>query len=325
MLTISRHHPNISFKSEGGIRMRVIMIALAATLLTGDVAAHAGAPPVAVISDPPQDKAHPANEIAFALPTHGVKINALLFTAAGSGPHPTVALFNGVPGNERNLDLARAIQRAGWNVLTLNYRGSWGSPGRYSFTHCREDGEAALARLRDPSSVQRFGIDANRIVLVGHSMGGFVAGWLAGHDSRVAGAVLISAGRSFGNLPSGISRAEVVKRMEANLADDEGMHTVDTTAEALADELIRNNATWNLAQFAPTLAKHPLLVATSDDGGAPDNERVAAAVKAVSGANVTLVHFATDHSYNDQRVALASTVVRWLEQLSPTNAPAERP
>lgn len=306
--------------------MRVSVIGLAAALLSGALAAHAGAPPAAVISDPPQDKAHPAGEIAFALPTHGVKINALLFTAAGSQPHPAVALFNGVPGNEKNLDLARAMQRAGWDVLTLNYRGSWGSPGRYSFTHCRQDGEAALAWLREPSTVQRFGIDASRIVVVGHSMGGFIAGWLAGHDGRLAGAVLISAGRSFGNLPSGISRAEVVKRMEANLANEEGMHTVgDTTAEALADELIRNNAAWNLAQFAPTLAKHPLLVVTSNDGGAPDNERVAAAVKAQPGANVTLVHFATDHSYNDQRIALASTVVRWLEQLLPTSAPAERP
>jgi uncharacterized protein len=305
--------------------MRVLMIALAAGLLTGAVAAHADAPPSAVISDPPQDKAHPASEIAFALPTHGVKINALLFTAAGSGPHPAVALFNGVPGNERNLDLARAMQRAGWTVLTLNYRGSWGSPGRYSFTHCREDGEAALAWLRDPSTAQRFGIDPHRIVVVGHSMGGFVAGWLAGHDGRLAGAVLISAGRSFGNLPKGIPRTEVVKRMEANLANDEGMHTVgDTTAGALADELIRNNAAWNLAQFAPTLAKQPLLVVTSDDGGAADNERVAAAVKAQSGANVTVVHFHTDHSYNDQRIALASTVVRWLEPLSATSAPAER-
>lgn len=66
---------------------------------------------------------------------------------------------------------------------------------------------------------------------------------------------------------------------------------------------------------------------TSDDGGAPDNERVAAAVEAHSGAgaNVTVVHFATDHSYNDQRIALALTVVRWLEQLSPTNPAAERP
>jgi acetyl esterase/lipase len=164
------------------------------------------------------------------------------------------------------------------------------------------------------TSTTTYGIDPNRIVVVGHSMGGFVAGWLAGHDEHLAGAVLISPGRSFGNLPGGISRADVVKRMEENLQNKQGMHTVgDTTAEELADEMFHNNAAWNLAQFAPTMAKHPLLVVTSDDGGASDNERVAAAVNAQPGANVKVVHLATDHSYNDQRVALASTVVRWLD------------
>jgi len=285
-------------------------------LLLGAVDVNAATPPAAVISDPPQDKDHPADTIAFALPTNGVKINAVLLTAAGAAPHPTVILFHGVPGNETNQDIARAIQRAGWNVLTLHYRGSWGSPGRYSFTHCREDGEAALAWLREPSTVKRYGIDVNRIVVAGHSMGGFVAGWIAGHDKHLAGAALISAGRSFGNLPSGLTRTELVQRMEGNLLNDQGMHTVgDTTAEDLADELIRNSAAWDLAQYAAAMAEHPLLVLTSNDGGAPANERVAAAVKAKSGAQVTLVHFDTDHSYNDQRIALASTIVRWLEQL----------
>jgi predicted alpha/beta-fold hydrolase len=43
-----------------------------------------------------------------------------------------VILFHGLPGNEQNLDLAQAIRRANWNVLTLHYRGSLGSPGTYS-------------------------------------------------------------------------------------------------------------------------------------------------------------------------------------------------
>jgi len=34
-----------------------------------------------------------------------------------------VILFHGLPGNEQNLDLAQAIRRANWNVLTLHYRG----------------------------------------------------------------------------------------------------------------------------------------------------------------------------------------------------------
>ena len=91
------------------------------------------------MSDPPQDKAHPAGMTAFALPTHGATINAVLYTAAGAGPHPTVLLLHGLPGNEQNLDLAQAARRAGFVVLTLHYRGAWGSPGAFSFTHAIED------------------------------------------------------------------------------------------------------------------------------------------------------------------------------------------
>ena len=138
--------------------------------------------PAAVSADPPQDHVHPAGMLPFGLPTHGVKINAVLYTAAGQGSHPTVLLLHGIPGNEQNLDLARAAQRAGWNVLTLHYRGSWGSPGSYSFTHCLEDAAAAVDWLRDPRSTAAANIDRARIVVVGHSLGGFIAAYLAGHD-----------------------------------------------------------------------------------------------------------------------------------------------
>lgn len=289
-------------------------------IIAGGLALNASAlaaePPAAVTADPPPDKAHPAGQTAFALPTHDVKINALLFTAAGTGPHPAVLLLQGVPGNDSNADLARAIQRAGWHVLTIKYRGSFGSPGRYSFTHCLEDAAAAVEWLRTPDNAAHFGIDPSRIVVVGHSMGGFLAGWLAGHDDRLAGAALISPGRSFGALPADISRADVVQRMENNLLNDQGMHTVgDATATELADEVIHNNKNWDLSRFAPEIAKHPLLVVTSDDGGAPANERVAAAVKAQRGASVQLIHFQTDHGYDDHRIALATTIVTWLQQL----------
>ena len=72
-------------------------------------------------------------------------MNALLFVAGGKGPHPTVILMHGLPGNERNLDLAQAIRRAGWDVLTFTYRGAWGSPGDFSIANSMEDTAAALA------------------------------------------------------------------------------------------------------------------------------------------------------------------------------------
>ena len=293
-----------------------LALALAAALAAASPAlVHAAATPAALVADPPQDKAHPAGVITFALPTNGVKINAVLYTAAGAGPHPTVLLFHGLPGNEQNLDLARAIQREGWNVLTLHYRGSWGSSGEYSFAHCLEDGQAAVAWLRAPSAQAAPHIDSSKIVVVGHSLGGFVAGYTAGHDPKLMGAALISAARIGGGF-NGLSRAQVAKVMEDNIQNADGMHTLgDATAEGLADEAIKNGPAWDLAQFAPTLAGHPLLMVTSDDGLAPADEGIAKAVEAVPGAHVTRAHFATDHGYNDQRLALSAAVLTWLETL----------
>jgi hypothetical protein len=60
-----------------------------------------------------------------------------------------------------------------------------------------------------------------------------------------------------------------------------------------------------------------LLVVSSDDGFAASNEKLATAVAAVPGASVARRHFATDHSYNDQRIALTTAVIGWLASLPP--------
>jgi acetyl esterase/lipase len=295
--------------------MRSAIILAGLLLLSGPAAAAAQGLPASVVADPPQDKAHPPEMIAFALPTHGVKINAVLYTAAGARRHPTVLLLHGFPGNEQNLDLARAIQRAGWNVLTLHYRGAWGSPGHYTFAHCVEDAQAAVAWLRAPDGEGAAHVDPDRIVVAGHSLGGFVTASVAGRDTRLMGAALISAwdiSATDGTQP----RAIVLKGIEENLEEQAGMHTLgDVTEDALADEILANVKAWNLTQLAPTLATHPLLVVTSDDGLGPSDNALAAKVAAQPGARVTQAHFATDHSYNDQRIALAATLIRWLETL----------
>ena len=76
-----------------------------------------------VTRDPPRDTQHPARNRQLLIDSHGAKMNALFLLAAGAGPHPTMLLLHGLPGNERNLDLAQAVRRAGWNVLTFTYRG----------------------------------------------------------------------------------------------------------------------------------------------------------------------------------------------------------
>ena len=105
---------------------RRIYVAFSALLL---IPAAADAATSCSAIDPPRNAAYPTHNQQLLIPSHGVGLNALLFQAAGAGPHPTVILMHGLPGNERNLDLAQAIRRAGWDVLTFTYRGAWGSPG----------------------------------------------------------------------------------------------------------------------------------------------------------------------------------------------------
>ena len=124
---------------------------------------------------------------SFQIPSHGALLNAFVYVAAGAGPHPAVVLLHGFPGNERNLDLAQDIRRAGWDVLYFDYRGSWGSPGDFSFSHGIEDTAAAVDYLRSPVMAKILRLDPSRIVLIGHSMGGFMAVQDAAADQRIMG------------------------------------------------------------------------------------------------------------------------------------------
>jgi dipeptidyl aminopeptidase/acylaminoacyl peptidase len=111
--------------------------------------------------------------------SHGCKLLGGFYGAAGETPRPTVILLHGVPGVEKNLDLAYALRDAGWNALYFHYRGCWGSEGTYSFDGLLDDVEAATEWvLKQPS------VDETRLVLLGSSMGGYTTLARGATDSR---------------------------------------------------------------------------------------------------------------------------------------------
>jgi hypothetical protein len=109
---------------------------------------------------------------------------------------------------------------------------------------------------------------------------------------------------------------EFRKKQLAGDADNFAANVIPlaTTPEALMDEMVANAAKWDFVDFAPSLKSRPALILTADDGLTPDNQRLAAALKAAGDTDVTEEHMATDHSYSDKRIALESSVVRWLER-----------
>ena len=262
--------------------------------------------PPAVTTDPAPDKAHPARMEVLHVASGGVAINGVAYIPSGAGPHPVLVIAHGWPGNEKNLDLAQAVRRAGWIAVTFNYRGSWGSPGEFHFRQNPEDARAVIAWLRDPANAKLVGADPNRIAIAGHSMGAWVAAKVSAVDPRVLGAALISMGDmgTLGPRP----RSEVLEIAAGNA------ETLVTTPEKMADELADESKTLALTGDAAGAARHPLLVLTSDDGGAPMSEAFAVSVER-AGGKVARQHVATDHSWSDRRLTLQGIIIDWLGTL----------
>ncbi len=290
--------------------MRSVLLALLLTAATC-----AGAVPPAVVADPPADVAHPAALAAFVIPSHDGALNAVMYTAAGAGPHPTLLLLHGFPGNEQNLDLAQAARRAGWNVLTFHYRGSWGSLGAFSFAHCAEDAAAALAFLRLPAVVARFAIDPARIAVAGHSMGGMMAARVAADDRRVVGAFLIdpadfaAIGRSF---------ADPVQRESFRTGEVDGdlPPLAGTSEAAIMAEVAHAGPALDLVAAMPALAGRPLALIGATRGIGVMAEAAADAARRAGAQRLDAATWPTDHSFSDMRIALAARLVAWLGQFN---------
>lgn len=269
----------------------------------------------AAITDPPRDAANPPRPVAFVMsaPDGAGAMNALLWLAGGAGPHPTLLLFHGFPGNEQNLDLAQAARRAGWHVLTLHYRGSWGSPGDFSFTHAAQDAHTALAWLRNPANASQYGIDPRRIAVAGHSMGGFMASDAAADDPAVTGLFLIDAWY--------IGKYGAQTATAGGLAEWRAQHAADmpplagATLDGLAKEARENAARFDLKARVLAYGARPLAIYGAASARGPDNLALLDAAVQAGNRRASGALWETDHSFSDKRVALASALVDWLASL----------
>lgn len=282
-------------------------------MLTGPALAQPPELPAAIYTDPPADKAFPAAMETVHIPTgpatNRVEINGIVYIPAGPGPHPTVVLCHGLPGNEKSLDLAQAMRRAGWTVIAFNYRGSWGSPGDYRFAQNLEDASAVLAFARDPANAAKLRIDPKRLVVIGHSMGGWVTALTAAKDKNLLGAALISAANlgAFAKAPR--------DQLAAGMKENGQEALAGTSPEIMADELIANADAFDWQKAAPALAATNLFILSSDDGLAAGTDALAKAIRDGGGAKVRTLHVATDHSWSDARIRLQAEVLGWLETL----------
>ena len=106
-------------------------------------------------------------------------------------PAPCAIFVHGIPGSEKNHDLAHRLRADGWHVLVMHLSGAWGSEGSYFIPDHPRDVRAALDYVLNPESSAR--VNPEKIAVMGYSLGSRAALISAVEDSRI-GAVVSIAG-----------------------------------------------------------------------------------------------------------------------------------
>jgi acetyl esterase/lipase len=242
----------------------------------------------------------PSNEFKAGLEdvtfkSQGSTLLGGFYLGAGVGPRPTAVLLHGVPGVEKNLDIAYALRDKGWNCLYFHYRGSWGSEGSYSFSGAYDDVAAAADWvLKQPS------VDRERLAIVGNSIGGYLAFAASASDSRIKATVSISPlvdpttvaisdeiFDEFAVMLKGVSAEELKAQWDA-------LPSIQTMSAALRSRAIL------------------LITADQDELFPPSHyESLTAAVKSIDWRRISNA----DHVFSTCRTQLVKTTVGWLENI----------
>ena len=267
----------------------------------------------------PTDKAtvvdwdNPPALIELNFDSHGDRLNGILYQANGVGPHPSVVLLHGYPGNEKNLDLAQSMRRAGYNVLFFHYRGAWGSEGDFSFSNVIEDVGSAIDYLRTNATDIR--VDPKRILLVGHSMGGFAALQGAARDEAVkcvAGIAPADVG-----LIADIAQSNIEFEQSFATGADKLQMLNGWSGQKVTIELKSNRDAFSLIDAAPQLnGKSVLLIAGDKDSVlAPEVFHVPLVNAYESQPDISLTHaiIPGDHSFSWSRFELIDNVIDWMQ------------
>jgi pimeloyl-ACP methyl ester carboxylesterase len=251
--------------------------------------------------------------MSLLIPGRQGNLLSLLYLPGGEGPYPTVLLCHGYPGNEQNMDLAQALRRIGFAVLTFHYGGSWNSEGEFSLTGCLDDSQTVLDAIC--AHAGEWNLDPRRLYVVGHSMGGLMASHLLASRDELRAGVLIApwdAGRSFLLADQDTDCYESLWNV---LSCGYGWLR-GVSRQTLVRELTAHAAALQIEPLAPRLAQKPILcIAGSNDTDTPPALHVTPLRAAMERAGATRFSFlllSDDHAFSGHRLTLCRAVAQFL-------------
>jgi len=257
----------------------------------------------------------PPSVVELTIPSGDLRMTGFAYLAAGAGPHPTILLLHGYPGNEKNLDVAQALRRDGWNVLFFHYRGAWGSEGEFSFLGAEQDVQTVLGFMHEEKNATRLRIDTNRISIVGHSMGGHMA--IAG----ILGNQTVQCAVAYDGINIGVYANAWQKNPDGakgwKAYGDSLFMLAGWSGDKAEKEILDHGDELDLIARAGNINGRPILLIPADTQVVPMDVHInplRAALEKTKEAKITVTLIDDDHSYSGSRLTLIETTEHFLNE-----------
>ncbi|WP_082849960.1 alpha/beta hydrolase [Halioglobus sp. HI00S01] len=272
---------------------------------------------VTAADDPTPNPEFPPAIVELAIESDGNRLPGHIYLANGPGPHPTVLMLHGFPGNEKNLDIAQELRRQGFNTLFFHYRGAWGAEGDYSILTLDDDTAAVVDYLRQPEQASALRVDPGKISLLGHSLGGYTA-LAAGsqiEDLRCVGA-MAPANPGLWQLGMAVEDDNALRLT----AYADSLFMLNNFGGAQLLEQLRGTPLQALdtRAFGPGLQNISVLfVVGEQDDVTPAQSMTLPVVEAyqkLPGFKVESHLIPGDHSFSENRLQLTGLLLKWLQR-----------
>ena len=258
--------------------------------------------------------------VEVAIDSEGYAMRGRFFTSGTAGPHATLLLIPGYPGNPEDvLGMGARLSLKGINVLMVNPRGMHDSEGTFTFAGSLQDIGAAFRWLRTSEALARFNIDTANVFLGGYSWGGGMSLAYAATDPRAQKLISI-AGNDHGEFIREFERnepfAETILDMLRSTQAPEGPVRFDL--EATLTELAEGQEAYGLRENAQRLSdRSVLLIGGWKDTGVTVDRVLLPFYRALESngtEDVTFLVYHDDHGFARVRDKLASDIAEWIEE-----------
>jgi pimeloyl-ACP methyl ester carboxylesterase len=286
--------------------LRLIQVFVFAILISTSLSAQSDS---IVLRDIKWDNNSPAGSTELFIPSDNALLAGLIYRANGPGKHPTLLLLHGYPGNERNLDIAQVVRAIGWNVIYFDYRGSWGSQGKFTFRNCVADVVNVVKFCNKYQDSLK--IDTANMVLFGHSMGGWICLKAIQSIPQIKKAFALSTWDIYGDFKKVLNQKELMDL--ANSPETGGKYFVlNASLMEIFEPVLKDPDYFNLAIDGKLLADKQIIMLDEHHR----NKEIAESLKLANKSYCKYEVWDTDHPFTNKRVSLMNELILFLNRKS---------